>query len=208
MQGSFGENLARVRKEKGLSQSALAASLCLSRQAVSNWERGKSLPDLEMLSLIASALGVTASELLEEKTGDALRISLLPYWLNLAAAAVHTVLAACGLVNFLAVTLVPWMGVIMMSIVALSFRAMFRSGNYDMLAGFNSKKDSVPATRRQMYWLHLLLELLTGAFQLLFTVLYFLPPGEQMDTASVMILAYIAGFLAAALAVNFKIKTR
>lgn len=208
MSNSFGENLARIRTEKGLSQSALGDMLHVSRQAVSNWERGKSLPDLEMLTLIASALGVSSAELLQEKQGDGLGISLWPLLINLAAAAIHTVLAACGLVSFAAVTIVPWMCLIMMLIVALSFRAMFKSGNYDMLSGFNPKKDSVPKTRLQMYWLHLLLGLLSVSFQLVFAGLYFIERAEQLDTAHVLTWCYIGAFLVTTLAVNFKIKTR
>ena len=204
----FCETLILERKKRGMSQEDLAAKLHVSRQAVSNWERGKSYPDLETLSLIASALEVSVSELLPEKRGDGLAISLWPLLVNLVAAALHTVLAVCGLVNFFAVSIVPWMCAVMMLIVALSFRAMFKSGSYDMLAGFNAKKDSVPQTRKQMYWLHLLVGLLSVFFQLAFVGLYFIEPAEQMDTAAVLMMCYIGVFFVTAIAVNFKIKTR
>lgn len=208
MDKNFGENLARIRSEKGLSQSGLADKLHISRQAVSNWERGKSYPDLETLEHIACALSVSASELLQEKRGDGLRISLRPLVINLAAAAVHTVLAALGFVNFFAVTIMPWTCVMMMAIVALSFRAMFRSGSYDMLAGFDAKKDSVSATRKQMYWLHLLCGIFSCIYQFLFVLIYFAPAAEQMDAAAVMMGCYIGVFAGTAIAVNIKIKTR
>ncbi len=208
MHKSFGENLAGIRKTRGLSQSELADTLHISRQAVSNWERGKSYPDLETVSLMASVLDVSVSELLLERRGDGLAISLWPLLVNLVAASVHTVLAVCGFVNFFAVSIVPWMCAVMMLIVALSFRAMFKSGSYDMLAGFNAKKDSVPKTRKQMYWLHLLVGLLSVFFQLAFVGLYFIDPAEQMDTAAVLMMCYIGVFLVTAIAVNFKIKTR
>lgn len=208
MRESFGENLAGIRKTRGLSQSELADTLHISRQAVSNWERGKSYPDLETLSLIASALEVSVSELLLEKRGDGLAISLWPLLVNLVAAAVHTVLAMCGLVNFFAVSIVPWTCAVMMLIVALSFRAMFKSGSYDMLAGFNAKKDSVPKTRKQMYWLHLLVGILSCLYQLIFVVMYFVPELEQMDTATLLMVTYIVGFAATAIVVSIKIKTR
>ena len=40
---TFGEKLHRLRREKGMSQEALAAELGVSRQAVSRWELGGSL---------------------------------------------------------------------------------------------------------------------------------------------------------------------
>ncbi len=212
MPGSFGEKLIMLRKQAGLSQSALAERCHVTRQAVSNWERGKSLPDLESLSVIASALGVSASELLREapaKTqGDGLKVS--PWFLvfNCVAALVHSVLGFCGKVSFMAVTMVPWMCAFMMLIVTLSFRAMFKSGSYDMLAGFDAKKDSLPATRKQMYWLHLLVGILSCLFQLVFVALYFLHHGDQMGAASLMMTSYILGFAATAIVVNYRIKTR
>lgn len=39
---SFAENLQRIRKERNLSQEALAEMLDVSRQAVSKWEQGVS----------------------------------------------------------------------------------------------------------------------------------------------------------------------
>ncbi len=39
----FGEFIARLRKEKGLTQQELADRLFLSNKAVSKWERGDSL---------------------------------------------------------------------------------------------------------------------------------------------------------------------
>ena len=42
---TFGEKLLQLRKEHGLSQEELAEQLNVSRQAISRWEAGSSLPD-------------------------------------------------------------------------------------------------------------------------------------------------------------------
>lgn len=60
----FSVNLKRLRKKADLSQDALAEKLCVSRQTVSSWERGKSYPDLDMLVQIGDALHTTPNELL------------------------------------------------------------------------------------------------------------------------------------------------
>ena len=52
------EHIASVRKEAGLSQEALSEKLYVTRQAVSNWERGRTRPSQEMIEKIAGALGV------------------------------------------------------------------------------------------------------------------------------------------------------
>lgn len=67
------KNLKRLRKAKGLTQEELAARLHVTRQAVSNWERGTNLPDLALLSELAQALEADVTELLygpQPKAGE------------------------------------------------------------------------------------------------------------------------------------------
>ena len=58
------ENLQTLRKEKGLSQEALAARLHVVRQTVSKWEKGLSVPDAEMLLKLADILETDVATLL------------------------------------------------------------------------------------------------------------------------------------------------
>lgn len=60
---SFGARLARLRRDAGLSQQGLAQALSVTRQAVSNWERDQTVPDLDMLRSIAAALGTDMNTL-------------------------------------------------------------------------------------------------------------------------------------------------
>ena len=58
------EKILYYRKRAGLSQEALAAKVGVSRQAVSKWELGDTVPELEKLVALAKAFGVTTDELL------------------------------------------------------------------------------------------------------------------------------------------------
>lgn len=60
----FCTNLKQLRKQAKLSQDSLAEQLCVSRQTVSSWERGKSYPDLDMLVQLSQVLHSTPNELL------------------------------------------------------------------------------------------------------------------------------------------------
>ena len=60
----FGAFLARLRKERGMTQRELAGRLHVSDKAVSKWERGLSLPDVALLIPLADCLGVSVTELL------------------------------------------------------------------------------------------------------------------------------------------------
>lgn len=60
---TFHEHLARRRKALGLSQEELAAKIGVSRQAVSKWETGDAVPDLNRLLALADALDTSLDAL-------------------------------------------------------------------------------------------------------------------------------------------------
>lgn len=64
---TFSEKLVQLRKEKGLSQEDLAELCGVSRQAVSRWELGTSLPDMEKLLLLGNYFSVSMDYLLREE---------------------------------------------------------------------------------------------------------------------------------------------
>lgn len=61
---TFGEKLHRLRRERGLSQEALAAELRVSRQAVSRWELGEVVPDTANVLAVSRIFGVSTDYLL------------------------------------------------------------------------------------------------------------------------------------------------
>lgn len=73
-QQKIGSFLKELRKEKHVTQEQLAEALGVSGRTVSRWETGRSLPDLDLLMLLADYYGVELRELLDgerkEKTMD------------------------------------------------------------------------------------------------------------------------------------------
>lgn len=61
---NFSKNLSRLRKENGLTQLALAEKLNYSDKAVSKWEVGSVVPDVETMSHIADFFGITVNDLI------------------------------------------------------------------------------------------------------------------------------------------------
>ena len=61
---NFSEKLTTLRKQKGLSQEALAEKLGVSRQAVSKWERNEAQPELSKIVALCELFEVDANELL------------------------------------------------------------------------------------------------------------------------------------------------
>lgn len=67
---NFGDKLKQARTNMGLKQSELAKTLGTTNTTISNWEKGVSKPDLDMLSYICGALNVTASYFLQPNLPD------------------------------------------------------------------------------------------------------------------------------------------
>ncbi len=61
---SLGENIKRIRLERGLTQEEVASHLGVSFQSVSKWERGEGYPDIELLPSLAIYYGKSIDELL------------------------------------------------------------------------------------------------------------------------------------------------
>lgn len=69
----FGETLRRMRKERGLSQEALAERAGLAADYLGFIERGENVPTLTVLLKLCRALGCTPGELLADFTPAALK---------------------------------------------------------------------------------------------------------------------------------------
>ena len=61
----LGTFIAKLRKEKEITQAELAKRLHVTDKAVSRWERGLGFPDIHTLEPLADALGVSLSELMQ-----------------------------------------------------------------------------------------------------------------------------------------------
>ena len=64
---SFADRLRELRTNNRYSQEQLAEKLCVSRQAISKWETGDSLPDIDKAMAISEFFGVSMDYLLKER---------------------------------------------------------------------------------------------------------------------------------------------
>ena len=61
---NLGQYIALLRRSRQMTQQALAEKMHVTHQAVSSWERGESVPDVAILSRLATALGASVDALL------------------------------------------------------------------------------------------------------------------------------------------------
>ena len=64
---NIGDFLKDLRLEHEMSQEELAEKLFVSRQAVSNWELGKSVPDYDILLKLSDLYNIKVEEILRGK---------------------------------------------------------------------------------------------------------------------------------------------
>ena len=62
---SIGETISAAREAQGMTQSDLAGKVFVTRQAVSRWETGATTPGVDMCKLLAAALNMPVTRLLE-----------------------------------------------------------------------------------------------------------------------------------------------
>lgn len=64
---TFGEKLFKLRKEKGLSQEALAEQVGTTRQAISKWENNQGFPETEKLLQLSNIFEISTDYLLKDE---------------------------------------------------------------------------------------------------------------------------------------------
>lgn len=75
----FSDNLIELRKMHNMSQEELAEKIGVSRQTLSKYETGESLPDLEKAVMLAGVFGVSMDELVNyEKADDEFGLGIPP----------------------------------------------------------------------------------------------------------------------------------
>ena len=80
MNENFSTILTQKRQEKSMSQEELAKNLYVSRQTISKWEKGESLPDIEKAQKIAEIFNVDLNYLISGHQEAAQNDESLKYW--------------------------------------------------------------------------------------------------------------------------------
>ena len=74
----FADNLIEMRKYRNWSQEELAEKIGVSRQTLSKYETGESLPDIEKFRLLADLFGVTVDDLIRYEKSESMGLSVPP----------------------------------------------------------------------------------------------------------------------------------
>ncbi len=86
----IGQFISEKRKALGLTQQELAEKLQITNKAVSKWETGDGMPDVQLLTPLANELGVTVDEILngEEKVEEKNNMQTASYYWDVPVGAI------------------------------------------------------------------------------------------------------------------------
>lgn len=138
------KNIKKLRAEKNLTQDALAEKINVTRQTISSWENGRTLPDIDMLELLSSALEVGIEEIIY---GEKKNIGLEPpkndkrkqKLMSIVFATLGSLLTATGLIIILVSF---WDDIPEFFLAALSFLPLIIGGTIAAWA-YVKKKNSI-----------------------------------------------------------------
>lgn len=60
----FSKKIIKIRKSNNLTQEEFALKMNVSRQAVSNWENNRNLPDIEILMIMSKTFSISLDDLI------------------------------------------------------------------------------------------------------------------------------------------------
>ena len=137
----FNEKLIEIRKKQGLSQEELGMELQVSRQTISKWETGLSVPDSDMLITLADELDTSVSVLLgetvmEPMTDDLKAISEKLEVINLQLAKR----------NMFKVKTIRWILITLCAFIVLAFIALAVMQSFYLRWDYNNSEFAVAGT--------------------------------------------------------------
>lgn len=164
----FHKRLVDLRKNKDISQEELAEKLYVSRQTISNWERGKTYPDINSLLMISIYFGVSLDYLIK---GD---VDLMKHQVNQSKFKTWIILS--GILFFALSVIYPtrylpdssifsiYFPLIGMSLFFSLFQVFYILGNnkintFTDIINFLDKKEHPFNLSREIWWLLIFLVL-------------------------------------------------
>ena len=214
MSKNLADNIVTLRKKHGLSQEQFAEKISVSRQTVSNWERGIAVPDVETLNLIAKLFDTDLSAIVNgensgtEKQKDTLRHRTALLLASAALMIVHFILAFSGKIYMFPVVIVPGLLVGLSALIHFAFRHTTAQNDFSIIAGFDKKKDNIEIVRKQLATIDLLNLAVVFLFNILFFAMY-VSPEDSLHISNMLFLGiYILTFITIVVGVNLKMKSR
>lgn len=132
--------ISKLRKKAGLTQSALAEKLNVTRQTVSSWEIGRTEPDIESMTRMAEIFGIDMNELTGFKAAVNSEIKKPHFEIILAAAVIPAIITTILSGQYDNIFIV-WTLIVCALTTVIPLSHMAKSGDFTMLAGYDKNSE-------------------------------------------------------------------
>ena len=205
----FGKKLSELRKQNGISQEKLAEMVGVSRQAVTKWESGKSNPDTENLFRLAEIFGISLDELclgeIPKKPEAKIHIGghILALLSLLIVAAYCTIGGITGNFDGEVLILLIILAIPMHCFTHLIFWGMVKSGEFSMLAGYDSSvKYDTENMKRYVAGIDFMTGFETVSYLFIISATSLIVP--EMELYGILLVGYIISYVAGILFIGYK----
>lgn len=205
----IGESIKILRMNSNMSQEDLAEKLNVSRQTVSSWENGRTLPDIDMISNLASLFDVSVDEvangIIKPKASEGNNKSVLFVAASIILSAIHLVMSLLGRINIIGV----FISVIFASSVALimhiSFESSIKNNDFSMIAGYKkSDSSNLPKFTSQLRLISKMIGIGALALNVLYISIFFSEKSVHMRISLIFFAVFLTWLIATILLVNYK----
>ncbi|MDY3121376.1 helix-turn-helix transcriptional regulator [Suipraeoptans intestinalis] len=204
----IGESIKKLRMENGMSQETLAECLNVSRQAVSNWETGKTQPDAQTLIQISAVFQVMVDEIIQNrivKKEKHRRYNWLVPLLSMLLSVVHFTLALKGFLNPVGVMISVMLASAISLIMYTAFENSIKNRDFTMLAGHKKAYEAdLSRYERQLRATSQLVSGLSFLLNVLYFLLYICATDKRLLLSMSFLGVFIIGLVMILSAVNFK----
>lgn len=211
MDNQIGEMIRKLRTKNQLSQEDLAEKLHVTRQAISNWENGKTQPDADTLLRIGSLFQTSMDEIISGKPGregiPKNRRGPVICCLSMLISLVHLAMGIAGKINVVGVNSSVLCASLIALIVCFSFESMIKSQDFSLLNGFKEKDNADPLRfARQLRSVSLIIGFQALILNILYIPVYFTDRSKHMTVSLVFFGVFISAFISTVMVVNYKYK--
>lgn len=206
---SIGEKIKTSREMRQMTQDSLAEKLSVTRQAVSNWERNKNLPDIYMLQRMAALFGTTLDDFMEGVHEAEMVMPKTPGYLAMGTGVVILLyLVVGGFAHALCVGTVVGMviiGVLIQLFLHLYFSGAVKTGSFSGLAGYNSNVEyNVNEVKKVLVQMDLHISCLSFGTVLLLAACAFWQNDFRDTLYGILILLYTADLIVSIMLHNYR----
>ena len=207
---NIGESIKNLRTKNNISQEVLAENLSISRQAISNWEKGKSQSDSETLVKLASMFNVSVDDILQCQIDDK-RITKSYYWmvpiLSVAFSILHFILAIMNHVALVGVIIAPMLASTIGLIMCFTFENGIKNRDFSMISGYKKEfEKDIPSYARRLRMTNAIISNLALMLNILYFLTYRVEKDQQMAISIVFFVVFILGLATALFIVAIKYK--